>query len=199
MFASASMDFVFSSHVLEHIENTEKTLKEWWRLIKPGGYLVLYLPHKDFYPNMGSPDANPSHLHDFLPSDIESIMESVGNWDLVRNEDRNEDNEYSFFQVYKKVFVSNDSKKHRHFRSYQNPKPEKTCAVVRYGAFGDHIQTASLFPQLKEQGYHITMYSSNPGFEAIKHDPHIDAVILQDRTKSFWNIGTTKPRSMTSG
>ncbi|OYV92760.1 MAG: hypothetical protein B7Z60_10175, partial [Ferrovum sp. 37-45-19] len=166
--------------------------------------------------------------------DIESIMEDIGNWDLVRNEDRNEDNEYSFFQVYKKVFVSNDSKKKRHFRSYQNPKPEKTCAVVRYGAFGDHIQTASLFPQLKEQGYHITMYSSNPGFEAIKHDPHIDAVILQDKDqvkneelleywdheakkydkwinlsesvegtwlalKSFWNIGTTKPRSMTSG
>ena len=70
IFTSNSMDFVFSSHLLEHIENTEKTLKGWWRVIKPGGYLLLYLPHAEFYPKVGEPGANPDHKHDFLPNDI---------------------------------------------------------------------------------------------------------------------------------
>jgi predicted SAM-dependent methyltransferase len=46
MFASQSCDFVFSSHLLEHIEDYKAALKEWWRVIKPGGHLILYLPHK---------------------------------------------------------------------------------------------------------------------------------------------------------
>lgn len=59
IFASDSMDAVFSSHVLEHIQDTKKTLKEWFRVIKNGGHLVLYLPSKNLYPNIGDlwPDA----------------------------------------------------------------------------------------------------------------------------------------------
>ena len=42
LFASGSVDFVFSSHVLEHIEyrKVPEVLKEWFRTIKTGGYLV---------------------------------------------------------------------------------------------------------------------------------------------------------------
>jgi len=45
VFSDNSMDFVFSSHTLEHIEDTARALSEWWRVIKPGGYLILYLPN----------------------------------------------------------------------------------------------------------------------------------------------------------
>ena len=41
VFASASMDFVYSSHTLEHIEDYQAALREWWRVVKPGGYLIL--------------------------------------------------------------------------------------------------------------------------------------------------------------
>ena len=54
-FKSASMDFVFSSHLLEHVADTGAALAEWWRVIRPGGHLVLYLPHRDLYPNVGKP------------------------------------------------------------------------------------------------------------------------------------------------
>jgi ubiquinone/menaquinone biosynthesis C-methylase UbiE len=60
------MDFVYSAHLLEHVQDFESALREWWRVIKPGGYLVLYLPHKKFYPNIGVPGSNPgpcSRLH----------------------------------------------------------------------------------------------------------------------------------------
>jgi SAM-dependent methyltransferase len=37
-------DFVLSSHNLEHIANPVKALKEWIRVLKPGGALILILP-----------------------------------------------------------------------------------------------------------------------------------------------------------
>src|SRR5205814_1411620 len=84
--------------------------------------------------------------------------------------------------------------------SYANPKPAKTCAIVRYGAIGDQIMTSSIFPWLKSQDFHVTLYcQSGDGFEAIKHDPHIDRFIIQDKDavpaqflEEFWNA--TKPK-----
>lgn len=187
VFGSASMDFVYSSHLLEHIEDYRAALKEWWRVIKPGGHLVLYLPHKDFYPNIGQHGANPDHKHDFAPQDIVTSMRQVGSWELLRNDERNGGREYSFFQVYKK---RTDGK---NIISSNNPAPEKSVALVRYGAFGDLIQLSSVLPDLKRQGYHITLYTVPKGFDVVRHDPHIDAVYLQDpdqipnhRLPEFW-------------
>lgn len=42
-------DFVYSSHTLEHMADAEMSLKNWWRAVRPGGYLILYLPHRDLY------------------------------------------------------------------------------------------------------------------------------------------------------
>lgn len=103
MFASNYFDWVFSSHMLEHCENYGAVLKEMWRVIRNGGYLILYLPHCSFYPNIGTEGANPDHRHDFMPSDIVDAMKNIGSWDLIENQERNQDNEYSFFQVYKKI------------------------------------------------------------------------------------------------
>jgi ubiquinone/menaquinone biosynthesis C-methylase UbiE len=38
-------DFLLSSHNLEHIANPIKALKEWQRIVKSGGHLVIVLPH----------------------------------------------------------------------------------------------------------------------------------------------------------
>jgi len=39
-------DFVFSSHCLEHIANPLKALKEWLRVLKNHGHLVIIVPEK---------------------------------------------------------------------------------------------------------------------------------------------------------
>ena len=41
-----SYNFIFASHVLEHIANPLKALKEWIRIIDSKGYLILILPEK---------------------------------------------------------------------------------------------------------------------------------------------------------
>lgn len=46
--APDTYDFVLSSHSLEHTANPLKALKEWHRVIKPGGKLVLLLPDKRY-------------------------------------------------------------------------------------------------------------------------------------------------------
>ncbi len=173
IFANESMDFVFSSHLLEHIHDWEAALKEWWRVIKVGGYLVLYLPHASHYPRIGQPGSNPDHKHDFLPADITRGMEGAGCWDLAVNEDRNEGDEYSFFQVYRKEAQG-------HQESWKNARPDKKVAVIRYGAFGDCLQTASVLPGLKRAGYHVTFFCTPRGVDVIRHDPHIDNIVIQD-------------------
>ncbi len=40
-------DFLLSCNNLEHVANPLKALKEWTRIIKPGGYLLLILPKKE--------------------------------------------------------------------------------------------------------------------------------------------------------
>jgi SAM-dependent methyltransferase len=41
-------DFCFSAHSLEHIANPLKAIKEWLRIIKKDGYIILIVPEKSF-------------------------------------------------------------------------------------------------------------------------------------------------------
>lgn len=53
-------DVVFSSHFLEHMMDQYRTVRHWRLAIKPGGYLVLYLPDGNHYDNK----ENPEHMVD---------------------------------------------------------------------------------------------------------------------------------------
>lgn len=176
VFADGKFDYVFSSHFLEHVHHPEAVLREWWRVLRAGGHLVLYLPHKDLYPNIGQPGANPDHKSDFVPGDIVAMMKRVGGWTLVENEVRGQDYEYSFFQVYRK---------HKHAGSHideaARPRPAKTAAIVRPGNFGDAIWASSIAAGLKEDGYHVTAYVEPFGEAVLRHDPNIDRVICVER------------------
>ena len=43
---SEAYDFVAASHALEHVANPLRALQEWKRIVKPGGTILLVLPHK---------------------------------------------------------------------------------------------------------------------------------------------------------
>ena len=45
--ADDSYDVVLSSHTLEHLANPLPALREWRRVCRPGGHLLLVLPHRD--------------------------------------------------------------------------------------------------------------------------------------------------------
>lgn len=104
MIASQSQDWVFSSHTLEHVpyEEVPKTLREWVRVTRPGGYVILYLPDEDEYPRVGQEGANPDHRWNVNYERVVEAMETIGRgWDLIEFEKRNEDQEYSLLFIFK--------------------------------------------------------------------------------------------------
>lgn len=40
---------VYASHVLEHLADPIKALRNWYRILRPGGYLLVSVPHRDLY------------------------------------------------------------------------------------------------------------------------------------------------------
>jgi SAM-dependent methyltransferase len=74
--ADSTYDFVLSSHSLEHIANPVKALKEWQRVLKPNGALILSLP---YYRNTFDHRREPTSV-DHMLKDFE---ENVGEDDLT--------------------------------------------------------------------------------------------------------------------
>lgn len=72
-------DFVYSSHLLEHMLDVKRSLRNWWRVLKPGGYLILYLPHRDLYEKKARLPSrfNDDHKHFFLP-DVDELPDTIG-------------------------------------------------------------------------------------------------------------------------
>jgi SAM-dependent methyltransferase len=65
-FTPESFDTVHSSHCLEHMRDVRAALTQWWALVRPGGYLVLVVPHEDLYEQgIWPPLFNPDHKATF--------------------------------------------------------------------------------------------------------------------------------------
>lgn len=46
-FRNNQWDFVLTSHMLEHLFNPLKALREWSRVVRSGGYIFTVFPHRD--------------------------------------------------------------------------------------------------------------------------------------------------------
>ncbi|MDD5134498.1 MAG: methyltransferase domain-containing protein [Phycisphaerae bacterium] len=120
-----SFDFVYSSHCLEHLEDAAEALGNWWRVLKQGGCLILYLPHRDLYERKKTLPSrwNTSHKRFFLldrdelPDTIgilPLLEKTVGNYEIIKadicktgyeviSENRQADGEYSIEAVIRKL------------------------------------------------------------------------------------------------
>jgi SAM-dependent methyltransferase len=59
-------DWVFSSHCLEHMLNPWDAILRWWKLVKPGGHLIVLVPDEDLYEQGFWPSIfNTDHKHTF--------------------------------------------------------------------------------------------------------------------------------------
>jgi predicted SAM-dependent methyltransferase len=69
-----NVDFIFSSHCLEHIGNWVETLDYWYQNLKVGGVLFLYLP--DYSQEYWRPWNNRKHINIFTPQILEDYFKS---------------------------------------------------------------------------------------------------------------------------
>jgi SAM-dependent methyltransferase len=61
-FKDNTLDFVISSHVIEHFYDPVKAIQEWMRVIKPGGYVYIIAPHKDRIGEKATPETFPAEI-----------------------------------------------------------------------------------------------------------------------------------------
>jgi SAM-dependent methyltransferase len=62
----ASFDFVHSSHSLEHMADPAVALQHWFRVLRPGGHLVVMVPDEDLYEQCVFPSTyNDDHRFSF--------------------------------------------------------------------------------------------------------------------------------------
>jgi predicted SAM-dependent methyltransferase len=92
------VDYIYSSHCLEHTDDWVKALEIWVSKLKVGGVLFLYLPHED--QEYWRPWNNRKHKHLLRAVDIEECMKSFGLSNIFYGE---RDLNYSFMIVGEKV------------------------------------------------------------------------------------------------
>lgn len=79
-------DWLFSSHLLEHLERPARALARWVQVVKPGGRIVLSVPHRDLYEGKASPPSawNREHLRFYLPEHSDHAEGVYGFGDFLR-------------------------------------------------------------------------------------------------------------------
>lgn len=87
---SGSYDCVIASHCLEHIANPLKALLEWKRVLRPGGLLLLILPHRDHTFDWRRPVTSMEHMQkdyemNTPESDLTHFDEIIALHDLSRD------------------------------------------------------------------------------------------------------------------
>jgi predicted SAM-dependent methyltransferase len=89
-----SVDYIYSSHCLEHLTDWVAALDYWTSKIKPGGTLFLYLPHYDQV--YWRPWHNRKHRHVLTPQIVKDYMQDAGYDPIFVSE---KDLNYSFMVV----------------------------------------------------------------------------------------------------
>jgi len=98
-FNDATFAFVVAHHSFEHMEHPLETFKEWLRILKSGGALIMVVPDAD-YENKEHPWDKDHHIF-FTPNSFRHILEHYK--DLIQTEVFNNfHNSFSFNYVGRK-------------------------------------------------------------------------------------------------
>ena len=96
---NVQVDYIFSSHCLEHLPNWVEALDHWISRLRTGGTLFLYLPHSDQL--YWRPYHNRKHIHSFDESVIEGYFKN--NWQLKNTFVSKRDLNHSFIAIAEKI------------------------------------------------------------------------------------------------
>jgi len=84
-----SFDIIISAEVIEHLENPRAVIREWFRLLRPGGTLIFSTPNNESWRSLislfvqghfvsFSDTCYPAHITALLRKDIERILSEAG-------------------------------------------------------------------------------------------------------------------------
>lgn len=87
--ADETFDVIVSPEVIEHLENPRAVVREWWRLLRPGGTLIFSTPNNESWRSLFSlivqghfvafvDTCYPAHITPMVRKDIERILNEFG-------------------------------------------------------------------------------------------------------------------------
>jgi SAM-dependent methyltransferase len=76
-FPDCSQDAVYNSHCLEHISDFEQAIRDWHRVLKIGGFLVIVVPHQFLYEKRTNMPSrwNADHKRFYTPASLAGEIE----------------------------------------------------------------------------------------------------------------------------
>lgn len=98
-FDDGEFNVVVAQHIIEHCVDLVGTLKEWVRILKPEGYLVLSTPNEDIINGI---TLNPEHCHAFSPKSLTNLVSLLG---LKEEKVLDPANGLSFISIFQKLPV----------------------------------------------------------------------------------------------
>lgn len=78
-FSDGSQDTVFASHCLEHIRDYRAVLRDWFRVIRVGGYIAIAVPSRYLYERRSELPSrfNGTHLRFYTPTSLLAEIDSA--------------------------------------------------------------------------------------------------------------------------
>jgi 2-polyprenyl-3-methyl-5-hydroxy-6-metoxy-1,4-benzoquinol methylase len=87
--SAGSFDVVIAAEVIEHLENPRQVAREWFRILKPGGILILSTPNNESIRSLMAllvrghyvaflDSSYPAHITALLRKDLERILSEAG-------------------------------------------------------------------------------------------------------------------------
>lgn len=130
--ADGSVDFVISSHVLEHFADPIAALLEWYRVVRPDGFVYMIVPHMERTFDRGrerttlaqlqarhagtetvTPDPETGHCSYWVTEDVIELVRAIGlDWELVDFQDTDDKIGNGFAVVLRKGKLSADERRH---------------------------------------------------------------------------------------
>jgi predicted SAM-dependent methyltransferase len=102
-FKDQTLDFVYASHILEDFYEWTPILKEWARVVKKGGAMIIQVPDHERFRKVvaaGQPD-NLAHKHESFPGELTRYFnQALSEWRVVMDRFEPEDS-------YNVLFVAN--------------------------------------------------------------------------------------------
>jgi SAM-dependent methyltransferase len=73
-FEDDRFEYVIARHILEHTIDPINVIREWYRIVKPGGSLIIAVPNQEI---LSSIPLNIEHLHAFTPDSLGAMASAA--------------------------------------------------------------------------------------------------------------------------
>ena len=84
-FKDDSLDYIYSSHLLGCLNDWDMALREWMRVIKPGGYLIIQIPDHRRLTAFEGAGQTVYGTRNGSVGELTKIVGSIGGWGVIRD------------------------------------------------------------------------------------------------------------------